>query len=147
MRCGYSLAMEHYQAAFNGLAGSPDPIAFEIAHETGGSLAKLLALVLIKSAVVKDKDQLLQQYRDRLKGMVISDPELPASINVAMMIASLEDGMIFQCPEILVVMDQFTRRIIGFGVQAIAVDGPGLCRIFNQAISGHGLPTRVRKPK
>jgi transposase InsO family protein len=40
-------------------------------------------------------------------------------------------------------MDQFTRRIIGFGVQAIAVDGPGLCRMFNQAISGHGLPTRL----
>jgi transposase InsO family protein len=44
---------------------------------------------------------------------------------------------------VLVVMDQFTRRIIGFGVQAIAVDGPGLCRMFNQAISGHGLPTRL----
>jgi YD repeat-containing protein len=44
MRCGYSVAMEHYQAAFKGLAGSPDPIAFEVAHEAGGSLAKLLAL-------------------------------------------------------------------------------------------------------
>jgi transposase InsO family protein len=44
---------------------------------------------------------------------------------------------------VLVVMDQFTRRIIGFGVQAIAVDGPGLCRMFNQAISGHGLPAML----
>ena len=44
MRCGYSLAMQHYAAAFNGLAGSPDPTAFEIAHEASGSLAKLLAL-------------------------------------------------------------------------------------------------------
>ena len=44
---------------------------------------------------------------------------------------------------VLVVMDQFTRRIIGFGVQAIAVDGPALCRMFNQAISGQGLPTRL----
>jgi transposase InsO family protein len=44
---------------------------------------------------------------------------------------------------VLVVMDQFTRRIIGFGVQAIAVDGPGLCRMFNQAISGHALPSRL----
>jgi hypothetical protein len=33
-------------------------------------------------------------------------------------------------------MDQFTRRIVGFGVQAAALDGPGLCRMFNQAISG-----------
>ena len=44
---------------------------------------------------------------------------------------------------VLVVMDQFTRRIIGFGVQAAAVDGPALCRMFNQAISGQALPTRL----
>jgi putative transposase len=34
-------------------------------------------------------------------------------------------------------MDQFTRRIIGFGVQAGVVDGVTLCRMFNQAIRGH----------
>ena len=39
----------------------------------------------------------------------------------------------------LVVMDQFARRIVGFGVQAVAVDGPRLCCMFNQAISGQGL--------
>jgi transposase InsO family protein len=44
---------------------------------------------------------------------------------------------------VLVVMAQFTRRIIGFGVQAVAVDGPGLCRMFNQVMSGQGLPTRL----
>jgi putative transposase len=44
---------------------------------------------------------------------------------------------------ILVIMDVFTRRIIGFGVQATAVDGPALCRMFNQAISGQGLPIRL----
>ena len=43
----------------------------------------------------------------------------------------------------MVVMDQFTRRIIGFGVQAIAVDGLGLCHMFNQAIAGQGLPKRL----
>jgi len=43
----------------------------------------------------------------------------------------------------LVVMDQFSHRIIGFGVQALAIDGPALCRMFNQAISGQGLPTRL----
>ncbi len=37
---------------------------------------------------------------------------------------------------ILVVMDQFTRRIIGFGVHAGAVDGKALCRMFNRAIRG-----------
>ena len=38
---------------------------------------------------------------------------------------------------ILVVMDQYTRRIIGFGVHAGAVNGIALCRMFNQAIRGH----------
>ena len=40
----------------------------------------------------------------------------------------------------LVVMDQFTRRIIGFGVQAGDVDGVALCRMFNSAISTKGAP-------
>jgi len=35
---------------------------------------------------------------------------------------------------ILVVMDQYTRRIIGFGVHAGTVDGVALCRMFNRAI-------------
>jgi len=41
---------------------------------------------------------------------------------------------------VLVVMDPFTRRIIGFGVQAGQVDGMALCRLFNQAIIGQEPP-------
>ncbi len=41
---------------------------------------------------------------------------------------------------VLLVMDQFTRRIIGFGVHAGDVDGPSLCRLFNTAISKKGTP-------
>ena len=37
---------------------------------------------------------------------------------------------------VLVVMDQYTRRIIGFGIQAGVVDGLALCRMFKQAIRG-----------
>ena len=44
---------------------------------------------------------------------------------------------------ILVVMDHFTRKIIGFAVQAGAGDGVALCRMFNRAISGQGLPVRL----
>jgi len=44
---------------------------------------------------------------------------------------------------VLVLMDQFSRRIIGFGVQAVAVDGVALCRMFNQAIGYQGLPSRL----
>ena len=38
---------------------------------------------------------------------------------------------------ILVVMDQYTRRIIGFGLHAGTVDGIALCRMFNRALRGH----------
>jgi putative transposase len=41
---------------------------------------------------------------------------------------------------VLVIMDQFTRRIIGFGVQAGDVDGVALCRMFSTAISTQGAP-------
>ena len=51
---------------------------------------------------------------------------------------------------VLVVMDQYTRRIIGFGVHVGVVDGVALCRMFNQAIRGHHVmrstsaPTTIR---
>ena len=37
---------------------------------------------------------------------------------------------------VLVVMDQYTRRIIGFGVQAGTVNGVALCGMFNSALRG-----------
>ncbi len=54
---------------------------------------------------------------------------------------------LFRCESILlkshwvmVVMDQYSRRIIGFAVHAGNVDGPALCRMFNDATSGHDWP-------
>jgi transposase InsO family protein len=44
---------------------------------------------------------------------------------------------------VLVVMDQFTRRIVGFGVHRGAVDGVALCRMFNRATRGQTPPTYV----
>jgi putative transposase len=41
---------------------------------------------------------------------------------------------------VLVVMDQCTRRVIGFGVHGGIVDGVALCRMFHRAIRGHSLP-------
>jgi len=66
-------------------------------------------------------------------------------------IGHLKDSLwsidLFRCESILlnthwvlVVMDQFTRRIIGFGVHAGDVDGVALCRMFNTAISSKGVP-------
>jgi putative transposase len=42
---------------------------------------------------------------------------------------------------VLVVMDQCTRRIIGFGVHRGVVDGVGLCRMFNRVTRGQSSPT------
>jgi putative transposase len=54
---------------------------------------------------------------------------------------------LFRCESILlksywvmVVMDVFTRRIIGFGVAAANLDGPAACRIFNRAIAKQRPP-------
>ena len=44
---------------------------------------------------------------------------------------------------VLVVMDQFTRRIVGLGVHGGAVDAPSLCRMFNAAIHGQGAPRHL----
>ena len=41
---------------------------------------------------------------------------------------------------ILVVMDQYSRRIIGFGIHQGPVDGVAVCRMFNHAISGTDPP-------
>ena len=44
---------------------------------------------------------------------------------------------------VLVVMDVFTRRILGFGVERAHIDGVSVCRMFNQAVSGQPLPKHV----
>jgi transposase InsO family protein len=44
---------------------------------------------------------------------------------------------------ILVVIDVFTRRIIGFGISVETIDGPSVCRMINQAIAGHTPPVRI----
>jgi len=60
---------------------------------------------------------------------------------------SLWSVNLFRCESItvkphwaLVVMDQFTRRIVGFGVHAGDVDGIALCRMFNKVVARMGVP-------
>src|SRR5262249_29399459 len=45
------------------------------------------------------------------------------------------ESAILQTYSVLVVMDQFTRRIVGFAVQRGVVDGTALCRMFKRAIN------------
>ena len=44
---------------------------------------------------------------------------------------------------VLVVMDQFTRRLVGFGVHCGAVTGVDVCRMFNAAVHGQGVPRHL----
>ena len=60
---------------------------------------------------------------------------------------SLRSADLFRCESlslrthwVRVVMDQFTRRIIGFGIHCGTVDGLSLCRMFQRAIQGPWLP-------
>src|SRR5262250_1163261 len=41
---------------------------------------------------------------------------------------------------VLILMDQYTRRIIGFGIDDGIVDGTALCRMFNRAIRRQAVP-------
>src|SRR5262249_38888237 len=57
---------------------------------------------------------------------------------------------LFRCESILlrshwvmVVMDVFTRRIIGFGVERADLCGASICRMFNQIIAGKLLPRHL----
>ena len=44
---------------------------------------------------------------------------------------------------VLLVMDVFTRRIIGFGIEKANIEGVSVCRMFNHAISSEPLPKRI----
>ena len=69
-------------------------------------------------------------------------------------IGHAKDGLwtidLFRCESILlrsywvmVVMDVFTRRLVGFGVERASIDGVSVCRMFNHAIGRQPLPKRV----
>jgi hypothetical protein len=57
---------------------------------------------------------------------------------------------LFRCESILlrshwviVVMDVFTRRIIGFGVERADLCGMSICRMFSWIIAGKSLPRHL----
>jgi len=50
------------------------------------------------------------------------------------------ESLILKSHWVMVVMDQFSRRIIGFAVHAGVLDGPMVCRMFNSIIGGTKSP-------
>jgi len=73
-------------------------------------------------------------------------------------IGNMKDGLwsvdLFRCEPIsqrshwvMVAMDQFTRRIIGFSVHVGSCDGIVYCRMFNEIISDKSLPRYLSSDK
>jgi len=50
------------------------------------------------------------------------------------------ESLILKSHWVMVVMDQFSRRIVGFAVHAGALDGPTVCRMFNSIVSRMTAP-------
>ena len=50
------------------------------------------------------------------------------------------ESIILQSHWVMVVMDQFTRNIVGFSVDAGSIDGPTLCRMFNSILDSSAWP-------
>ncbi len=50
------------------------------------------------------------------------------------------ESLLLKSHWVMVVMDQYTRRIIGFAVHAGVLDGPTVCRLFNSIIGGTNSP-------
>jgi len=82
------------------------------------------------------------------------DPNNPNGPSWLSLIGNMKDSLwsidLFRCESmtlnsywVLVIMDQWIRRIIGFGIQAGPVNGPALCRMFNQAISKTHTPKYI----
>ena len=72
----------------------------------------------------------------------------------AKLIAQAKDSLwsvdLFRCESILlhshwvlVVIDVFTRRIVGFGIERASIDGLSVCRMFNHAVAGRPPPKHV----
>ena len=53
------------------------------------------------------------------------------------------ESIVLQTYWVLVIMDQCTGRLIGFGVHGGAVTGTDLCRMFNAASHGRGVPRHL----
>ena len=53
------------------------------------------------------------------------------------------ESIILKSYRVMVVMDQYTRRIVGFGVHQDPIDGATVCRMFNEATAGRSMPRRL----
>ncbi len=53
------------------------------------------------------------------------------------------ESLILNTHWVMVVMDQYSRRIVGFAVHNGTLDGPAVCRMFGRIIGGATLPNHL----
>ena len=53
------------------------------------------------------------------------------------------ESIVLRSHWVMLVMDVFSRRIVGFGVESDNIDGFSVCRMFNNAIAGQPPPKHV----
>ena len=96
------------------------------------------------TAINKDEDRRILSLRFRSA----PDPKGPSWLTF---LGHMKDRLwsldLFRCESlrlrthwVLMVMDQYTRRIVGFGIQEGPVNGASRCRMFNQASRGTAIP-------
>jgi len=53
------------------------------------------------------------------------------------------DSILLRSHWVMLVMDVFTRRLVGFGVERVDIGGVSVCRMFNHATVGQPLPKHL----
>jgi len=80
-------------ATLEGLVNRTKPRIFLLQGAPEGKTAWLDGFGVPQTAV-DDPWQLIARYRDEIKGIVVNDPAVPASLNVATTLAGLDDGVV-----------------------------------------------------
>jgi hypothetical protein len=80
-------------ATLEGLVNRRKPRIYLIGR-VGEGRTTWLDTLAVEHTMVADPWQLVQRYRSELKGIVIDDPNVPATVNVATTLAGLDDALV-----------------------------------------------------
>jgi putative transposase len=71
----------------------------------------------------------------------------PSAIHLRLLLWSVDllrrESILLRSHWVMVVIDVFTRRLIGCAVEAGSIDGVGVCRLFKRAVARRSMPKRI----
>ena len=111
-------------------------------RKIAGQISSAFGLEINKDVV---RRILIQHYRPAQAVMAPPGSPLSGRLKTALWSVDLFrcESILLQSYWVMVVMDIFTRRIIGFSVAAANLDGPSVCRMFNRAIARQRMPRHL----